>query len=126
MQELAVAFFDTKGTTVMTNVPGPQIQLYLAGAPINTVMAWVPQSGRIALGVSIFSYNNKVWLGVATDKNLVPDPETIVAFFKTEFEGMLHRAQEDHAEQQITAQPMLSKLDQALQDLENILTTKQT
>ncbi len=75
LEALATAFFDTKGSAVMTNVPGPQTQLYLAGAPINTLMAWVPQSGRISLGVSIISYNGSVWLGVATDAGLVPDPE---------------------------------------------------
>ena len=80
IEEMAIDFFDTKGTTVMTNVPGPRSQLYLAGAPINTIMAWVPQSGRISLGVSIISYNGKVWLGIATDQGLIPDPETIIDY----------------------------------------------
>ena len=42
-----------KASTVMTNVPGPQKQLYLAGLPIKEFMFWVPQSGRLGLGVSI-------------------------------------------------------------------------
>lgn len=121
MEDLAIAFFDTKGTAVVTNVPGPQLQLHLAGAPINTLMAWVPQSGRIALGISIISYNNKVWLGVATDKSLVPDPETIVEFFNVEFEEMLRLAQKAPAEEQSAVQPMLSRLDQALQNLDELL-----
>jgi predicted flap endonuclease-1-like 5' DNA nuclease len=47
-------------------------------------MFWVPQSGRLGLGVSIFSYNDHVWLGVATDQNLAPNPETIVAYYQEE------------------------------------------
>jgi WS/DGAT/MGAT family acyltransferase len=121
IEEIAVDFFDTKGTTIVTNVPGPQTQLYLAGMPINMVMAWVPQSGRIALGVSIFSYNGKVWLGVATDKGLVADPETIVDFFNIEYHEMKSLAQDTRSEQQKYLQPLLSKLDEAIQTLDNLL-----
>jgi diacylglycerol O-acyltransferase len=126
IEDLAVAFFDTKATAVVTNVPGPAVQLYLAGVPINTVMAWVPQSGRISLGVSIVSYNGKVWLGIATDKDLVPDPETIVTFFHTEFDELMSRAQNMRAERQSDLQSMLSLLDDALQKLDDVLTAKQT
>jgi len=122
LEDVLVDFFDTKGTTVITNVPGPQEQLYLAGAPINTVMAWVPQTGRIALGISIISYNGKVWLGVATDKGLVPDPETIVAFFYDEYKELLSRAQQAQAARQKHIQPILSMLDQATQTLAELLT----
>jgi WS/DGAT/MGAT family acyltransferase len=121
IEEIAVGLFDSKGTTVMTNVPGPQAQLYLAGAPIETVMAWVPQSGRIALGVSIISYNGKVWLGVATDKGLIPDPEVIITFFHAEFDEMRSRAQTAQAERQEYLQPMLSMLDKAMQILDELL-----
>ena len=51
-------------------------------------MAWVPQSGRVGIGFSIISYNGKVWVGVNSDQNQVPDPEVIVTAFKVEFEAM--------------------------------------
>jgi WS/DGAT/MGAT family acyltransferase len=121
MEDLLIDFFDTKGTSVMTNVPGPQTQRYLAGAPINTVMAWVPQSGRIALGISIISYNGKVWLGVATDKGLVADPEAIIAFFNAEYEELKSRALQAETERQKHIQPMLSMLDEALRTLDELL-----
>jgi len=121
VKDLALAFFVTKGTAVMTNVPGFQTQLYLAGAPINAVMAWTPQSGKIALGISIISYNGKVWLGIATDKGLVPDPEAIVAFFHAEYDEMRSRAQVTQARRQEYLKPLLSKLDQAMQTLDELL-----
>lgn len=121
VEEIAVNFFDSKGSTIITNVPGYQTQLYMAGAPINTAMAWVPQSGRIALGVSIVSYNNKVWLGIAADKSLVPDPETIIEFFHVEHNEMISRAQKVQAERQKSIQPMLSMLDEAIQTLDELL-----
>lgn len=121
IEDIAVNFFDTKGSAIMTNVPGPQIQLYLAGAPINTMMAWVPQSGRISLGVSIISYNGKVWLGVATDEGLVPDPETIVALFNADYAELKSRAQADLAQRPASLRPMLSMLDEAIQTLDDLL-----
>ncbi len=84
LEDVVVDIFGKKGTLVMTNVPGPQQRLYLAGAPIDQTMFWVPQSGRLGLGISILSYNHQVMLGVATDTGLVPDPEAIVAGFEAE------------------------------------------
>jgi diacylglycerol O-acyltransferase / wax synthase len=88
LEDMVVEIFGKKGTLVMTNVPGPRQQLYLAGAPIGEMMFWVPQSGRLGLGISILSYNNQVMIGVASDSSLVPDPETIVAGFHEELEAL--------------------------------------
>jgi WS/DGAT/MGAT family acyltransferase len=89
IQEMVVKLFGTKATAVMTNVPGPQMTLYLAGQPITGIMFWVPQSGRLGLGVSILSYAGQVRLGVATDAGLVPDPERIIVEFQREFDELM-------------------------------------
>lgn len=88
LQDVVVEIFGKKGTLVLTNVPGPREQLYLAGAPIGEIMFWVPQSGRLGLGISILSYNDQVMLGVASDSGLVPDPEAIVIAFHQELEAL--------------------------------------
>jgi len=89
IQDIVVNIFGTKGTGVMTNVPGPKETIYLAGAPLDTIIVWVPRSGRLGLGVSILSYAGQVWLGVATDAGLVPDPDKIITEFHAEFEELL-------------------------------------
>ena len=89
VEDVLVRLFGMKATGVMTNVPGPRQQLYLAGSPLRDIMFWVPQSGRLGLGVSIVSYNDRVLLGVATDAGLVPDPEAIVDAFHEEFTEMM-------------------------------------
>jgi hypothetical protein len=76
----------------MTNVPGPRQTLYLGGRGIRDIFFWVPQAGKLALGISIFSYAGKVRLGVATDAKLVPDPWPIVRGFHDEFEELERRA----------------------------------
>ena len=85
-------FFGSKATAVLTNVPGPREALYLAGRKLEQVMFWVPQSGRLGLGISILSYAGGVMLGVATDEGLVPDPERIVAEFEKEFRALRQKA----------------------------------
>jgi WS/DGAT/MGAT family acyltransferase len=88
VEQVGLRFFGSKATAVLTNVPGPRQPLYLAGRKIDKVMFWVPQSGRLGIGISIISYDGGVMLGVATDARLVPDPERIVEAFKVEFEAM--------------------------------------
>ena len=73
---MILTVFATKATAVLTNVPGPPMPLFLAGSEIEDIMFWVPQSGRLGLGISILSYAGKVYVGVMTDAGLVPDPGT--------------------------------------------------
>jgi diacylglycerol O-acyltransferase len=97
VQRLVVTIFAAKTTAVMTNVPGPRETLYLAGKPIRDIFFWVPQAGRVGLGVSICSYAGQVRLGVGTDAGLVPDPEVIVRGFHEEFEAMQRLARGGNA-----------------------------
>lgn len=89
VQDQVLDLLANKATAVMTNVPGPQQPLWLAGARLRQPLFWVPQSGDIGIGVSILSYDGKVQFGIITDRNLVPDPERIVARFAREFDKLL-------------------------------------
>jgi len=90
VQEEVFGLLLSRATAVMTNVPGPQHPLYLAGARTRQWIFWVPQAGEIGMGVSILSFDGQVQFGLITDAALVPDPETIVARFKPEFEKLLY------------------------------------
>ena len=90
LQKPALDLLSQKATTVLTNVPGPQQSLYLAGTPIRDMMFWVPQNGSIGMGVSILSYNGQVFFGMICDKRLVPEPRRVIARFRAEFEKLLY------------------------------------
>lgn len=90
LQKPALELFSRKASTVLTNVPGPQETLYLAGAPIREMMFWVPQSGSIGMGISIISYEGQVFCGLITDNKLVPDPDEVMHNFHVEFDNLLH------------------------------------
>lgn len=83
-----VDFVASKTTAVVTNLPGPTETIYLAGSPVRTILFWVPQSGRVSLGVSILSYAGEVRVGIAADRGLVPDPQSILASFEGEIEAL--------------------------------------
>jgi diacylglycerol O-acyltransferase len=89
VESLALQLFGSKATAVMTNVPGPREEIFLAGKAMRSMMFWVPQSARLGLGVSILSYAGQVRLGVATDSGMVPDPESIIEAFQEEMQAMM-------------------------------------
>lgn len=89
LEQKVVGLFGSQATTVLTNVPGPQEPLLLAGKEISSLMFWVPQSGGLGLGLSILSYNHKVRVGIATDAGLVSNPEQLVADVEEAFEELL-------------------------------------
>ncbi|HSN01435.1 MAG TPA: wax ester/triacylglycerol synthase family O-acyltransferase [Rudaea sp.] len=88
LQRMALELFSRKATTVATNVPGPQMPLYLAGCEVKELMFWVPQNGSVGMGLSILSYNGRVHFGLIADGKRVPDPEPIVQRFVREFEKL--------------------------------------
>jgi WS/DGAT/MGAT family acyltransferase len=92
VQRGLVRLLATKTTAVLTSVPGPQQTLYLGGRRIRDLFFWVPQAGRVGLGLSICSYDGGVRLGVATDAGLVPDPQAVVDGIHEELAVLRERA----------------------------------
>ena len=70
---------------VLTNVPGPQQPIYLAGERVAGAMGWAPLSGDQAMSFTIFSYDANVFVGIACDVTLVPDHRQIVDGFGAAF-----------------------------------------
>jgi WS/DGAT/MGAT family acyltransferase len=80
-----IDFLANKCTAVVTNVPGPQRELTLAGRRVRSLMFWVPQRADIGVGISILSFAGFVQVGVLADVELVPDPGDLVRAFEEEF-----------------------------------------
>ena len=84
-ESLGVAFFGKKASLVLTNVPGPRERLHMTGVDVTRVLFWVPQSGRMGLGISIFSYADAITVGVMADALLMRTPERLAADVNAEF-----------------------------------------
>jgi WS/DGAT/MGAT family acyltransferase len=87
-EQRLVDVFSSKATAVMTNVPGPRRPVYFAGTRVAGVLGWVPAGGDIGIGVSIFSYDGGMTVGLQVATALVPDPETIVDTLGGELLGL--------------------------------------
>jgi diacylglycerol O-acyltransferase / wax synthase len=103
VQRFALDLFSRKATAVATNVPGPQMPLYLAGCKVTDQMFWVPQTGGIGMGISILSYNGQVHFGLITDAKSVNKPDEIIRRFRGEFEKLLYITLMEDWEQPITS-----------------------
>jgi hypothetical protein len=73
----------------ITNVPGPQQTLYVLGAPLREVYPLVPLAAEHAIGVAAFSYDGNVFLGVAVDRDGVPDLEVFLTAMRASVEELL-------------------------------------
>jgi diacylglycerol O-acyltransferase len=63
--------------TVTTNVPGPQLPLYVLGRRVRTALPYVPLFAQCRLGVAIFSYDGQVNFGITADYDAVPDVDVL-------------------------------------------------
>jgi diacylglycerol O-acyltransferase / wax synthase len=58
---------------VCTNVPGPQVPLYLLGHKMLHCYPYVPVGGEMAVNCAILSYNGTVYFGFSGDVHAAPD-----------------------------------------------------
>ena len=58
---------------ILTNIPGPQVPLYLLGAKLESVYPVVPLMPRLTLGLALFSYDGGVFWGLNADRGAFPD-----------------------------------------------------
>jgi len=67
-----------KGTDVAaTNVPGPPIPMYVAGAEVSQLVPFAPKGGA-ALNVAFMSYNGKAEIGVNLDTAAIYDHDVMI------------------------------------------------
>ncbi|MDX1636009.1 MAG: wax ester/triacylglycerol synthase family O-acyltransferase [Marinobacter sp.] len=103
LERRALKLLSSKASAVLTNVPGPKNDVYLGGARLKQPMFWVPQTGDIGIGMSIFSYAGTVQFGITIDKGIKADPVAVMAHFRESFSELrdkaLHRQANDSPDQ---------------------------
>ena len=85
LYRLTIDLLANRAVGVLTNVPGPQVPLYVAGQRIEGMMGWAPLTADQVMSFTIYSYDGKVFVGIAADAQLVPDHEQIVDGFTEAF-----------------------------------------
>ena len=75
-------FISEKSVAVLSNVPGPQSPITIAGCEMECMTFWPPQRDNIGMSFSICSYANKVFVGVSADEAILQDPHEICGKFE--------------------------------------------
>jgi diacylglycerol O-acyltransferase / wax synthase len=58
---------------VVSNIPGPPLQMYMRGCPLRVVYPVVPLADRHALSVGMTSVCDRACLGIYADREAIPD-----------------------------------------------------
>lgn len=58
---------------VVSNIPGPPLQMYMYGCPLQAAYPVVPLADRHALSVGMTSVGGRACLGVYADRDAIPD-----------------------------------------------------
>jgi WS/DGAT/MGAT family acyltransferase len=72
----------------VTNVPGPPIGLYSAGARVDLIVPFAPKGGA-AVNIGLMTYNGIAVVGINIDTRAVPDPEVFVEHLRAGFDEVL-------------------------------------
>lgn len=72
----------------VTNVPGPQFPMYLAGSEMRASYPLVPLWQSHGAGVAMFSLNGKVDIGINMDRTLITEPRALGEAIRASFEEL--------------------------------------
>lgn len=78
---------------VVTNVPGPQLPLYMLGRRLERFYPVVPLARMQALGIAVMSYDGQLGYGLLADYDALPDLESLAGHLRDAI-GDLARAAE--------------------------------
>jgi diacylglycerol O-acyltransferase / wax synthase len=74
------------GNVVVSNIPGPAEQLYLAGVPVERLYPFGPVIEGNALNVTVLSYKRRhLSLGIVSDRRAVSDVDVVADDLRTAF-----------------------------------------
>lgn len=85
---------------IVTNVPGPQIPLYMLGAEMKTAYPVVPLFENLGIVVGLFSYNGGLYWGINGEWEQLPDLHDFVVAIESAFaelQGLASGAARPHA-----------------------------
>jgi WS/DGAT/MGAT family acyltransferase len=74
--------------TVVTNVPGPPVHLYSAGARLDSMMGLICLTDGMGLAHVVQSYVDEATISFTADRDLMPDPEFYIGCIVESFEEL--------------------------------------
>jgi diacylglycerol O-acyltransferase len=78
--------------TIVSNVPGPPMALYLAGARLTGIFSASVLLDHMGLNITLFTFGDRVDFGVHVDPGLVTDPWSIADAFPAQLAELMASA----------------------------------
>lgn len=75
---------------LITNAPGPQIPMYIAGARMLEMYPVSPLLKNQALSIGLTSYDGKVYYGLNADRETMSDVDLMTTLLYESMEGLLN------------------------------------
>ncbi len=72
----------------ITNLPGPPIGLFAAGAAVEAIIPIAPKGGAAA-NIGLMTYNGTAYVGVNIDTRAIPDPDEFLSHLVAGFDQVL-------------------------------------
>lgn len=85
----ASAFSQRIFNILVTNVPGPQVSLYAAGAKMVEMFPVVPLARNQAVSIGVTSYDGGVYFGLNADRAAMPDVDVLARMVEESVEELL-------------------------------------
>ena len=95
---------------ICTNVPGPQMPLYMLGHQMLSWYPYVPIGGELGTNWAVLSYNGKAYFGFTCDVGALPDPENLEKFVQKSFAELCKSAR--RVQPQETSEPAAQAVSQ--------------
>jgi WS/DGAT/MGAT family acyltransferase len=75
---------------VVSNIPGPPVPLYVAGAKVEAIYPLGPVADGSALNITVMSYLDTMYVGLAADRATVPDIDRVGELLEGALAELVH------------------------------------
>jgi len=83
--QFIVMWFISKATVAFSNVPGPKVPLNFNGVKSKGLIAFIPGTGDLALGISAISHCDTMIMAVCSDVCYLEDPSEVSALIEKNY-----------------------------------------
>ena len=88
---------------IVTNVPGPQVPLYVLGARLRSLYPMLPLFEAQGLGVAVLSYDGRLGVGLIGDRELAPDLSMLRDAVEHSFEELVAASESERGDVPLAA-----------------------
>jgi diacylglycerol O-acyltransferase / wax synthase len=95
---------------VVTNIPGPPVPLYLMGSRLLRTYPYVEVIDNEGLTIAVVSYDDRLFFGLTSDRDVVPDLGLVAAGIEKEFLALVHAVGDEAVEDEAVGEKIGTKV----------------